>query len=154
MDLKRSTWIVGLYLWCLSVICTFIPGQIRRDRYYDYHSKHTNLCHFMRTILVWAPLVVVLNIAFYVLGFLSVIIIPLLWFPGLFFQFLLILGGVALSIVLIAVTVCGISKLKDVTYEFMRNKFLNNEDPTSVEVVWAYVKSFKNSICPFIDIGE
>ena len=154
MELSRTTWYVKLYLWCLQIIDKSRPGDEhgKPSTYYEDYRDSTNLCQFMRVILVWAPFVILLNFSSYIfsVGLMTYIPIVYFGFGGGWFKALLIIAVGVCTI--IGVGLC-VSKIYDWNEE-RKPRPKAHKDPTFKSLLWGHITDAKKSICPFIHIGD
>ncbi len=153
MDLSKTTWYVRLYLWCLQIIDKSRPGDEhgQPSTYYDDYRDSTNLCQFMRVILVWAPFVILLNFSSYIfsVGLLTYIPIVYFGFGSSWLTFLVVLV-VAVAAVIGFISV--IYKL-DERNESRKSNLVEHKDPTFRSLLWGRIVDGKQKyLCPFINI--
>jgi hypothetical protein len=151
MELNRNQWFVRWYFWSLSVVGAFTDN----DKSYLTMSGGTNLCSFMRVTLVWAPLVLLCNLVFYVLVLSVLTIAPIVFF-GL---------GIYVSIVIaLAIVIAAIVGYRRYQHYLDEQRMLHPEPkagqveqeavapkpPGFFAVVWSYIVAAKQKICPMI----
>lgn len=61
MTLNERLWYVRLFFWCLSIQDEFTEGNAE----YRVRRHGTNLCHFLRVILVYTPIIFLLHLVLY-----------------------------------------------------------------------------------------
>ncbi len=160
MEFNTNQWHVKLYFWCLGVSDAFL------NTYTDKHRS--NLCHYIRTIFVWMPLALTVNIAFWLYVFYVLIYFPLT-------NFGVVNAGKVYGIVGFVTFVCiGSARL----FSFVANKLAERrrerrqaalaewwdgttssgaaaekeeKGPGFIEVIWLYLVSMKQKVCPTIE---
>ena len=153
MDLSRTTWYVRLYLWCLQIIDKSRPGDEhgRPSTYYEDYRDSTNLCQFMRVILVWAPFVILLNFSSYIFSVGLMTYIPIVYFGfGTSWLGFLIVLAVAIAAVI------GFIFLGYKIWEWderRQAKPTAYKDPSFWSLLWGRIAGGKQKyLCPFINI--
>lgn len=140
MTIERDSEICRLYLWSLG-LCEEFSGHNK-----DALREKTNLCHFVRTIVVYMPLIILSELCVWCAVLFATIIQPIrLW--GF--------GGYSGTLVIIALTVGAIygvirfaSYLEDLPPRPRRTR---SKSQTRL-VLEAYVHAKKQRICPLISI--
>lgn len=154
LNLSANKWHVQLYKWChqVSVACWRKNPEFWMDDY-----KRTNLCQFIRTIFVSAPLALALNLVFWA------------WVGFVFFYWPIShlgVGSYAIGLGLIAAcfaiavgviggSVTGISYVAKKRSE--RRQRLRNEppkEPGMLSLMWQYVRDRHNQFCVMIKIED
>ena len=149
MNLNRGQWHVRLFFWALGIWDEFARNG---DTSYQYVDG-TNLCHFVRTITVYAPLVILLHGGLIAAAVYSVILLPVELFGAVTYS--RILAG----LVLLAGAVIGIKAL--VRYREKRSwmkpevRIVKAPPPIATgPSFWAimleWLISQKKKICPMI----
>jgi uncharacterized membrane protein len=168
MNLDKRSWFVQLFFVALRIWLKF-----KNPRYetVDQYLKRTNLCHFMRTIFVSAPLVILAHLAllgfgFYTLGYGPHSMIGDLWYKILMSA---LIGAAIVATIL--VVGCRIENF----FERKRKTKGKASDPKMIappepnlpprkvkpvsgpsfgEVFVAWCKARKAAICPQITFSE
>lgn len=154
MELNPNQWHVKFYFWCLDVWDAFL------DTYTDRHKS--NLCQYIRTIFVWMPLAIVVNV-----GFWLYVLYTLLYFPLTHFG---VAGSVAgyLVVGLIGGSIWLHFFVKEKLAERRRERRWAAErasgiasseataekeekGPGFIEVIWLYLVAMKQKVCPTIE---
>ncbi len=161
MELQRKQWFVHWFFVSLAIITRFSDGYMWYDerRYKD----GTNLCHFMRVIFMWAPLVVLLNLTAYVLVLCALIVTPIYMF-GVSAYLAIILGlGASVALIIGASIVLMLlgEHARDVEKRRRAARFAKSEQeegstakveppkgPKFSAVVWQYAVAIKHRFCP------
>jgi hypothetical protein len=165
MELQKRQWFVHWFFISLAVISRF------RGDYSSYWTEiryrdGTNLCHFIRVILVWAPLIVLLNVSACGLVLAALIAAPIYLF-GVTSYLAVIFGLIAIVCVGVGVSFVGfliqlsVSYLKRRAREKRLSKMLAEGDstekvevpevpkgPTFGAVLWQYAVATKHRFCP------
>ena len=161
MDLSKRQWYVAWFFLSLAIIDEFMDERgWRQSRY----SEGTNLCSFVRVILLWAPIIVVLNLLGYaaVIAVLTYLPIHLFGLTGYGW----IVGGLAAVVAviwLINVTFAALGRSNARRRELRRRENLHRgfdereapepekKGPSFAAVLWGYVVAAKQRICPMIN---
>lgn len=78
MRLDRSQWFVKLFFWSLGIWDEF-TGHNRKNQ---CEMNGTNLCFFIRVMLVWAPLVLLLHVVLFGSTIYILTVLPITLFGG------------------------------------------------------------------------
>ncbi len=159
MELNPNHWHVKFYFWCLDVW----------DAFLDTHTKrHTsNLCQYIRTIFVWMPLALVVNVGFWLYVFYALLYFPLTHFGVVgtaagYLAIGLFIGAIWAFTWLYSFTE---DRLDDRRYERHRaarraaiialGGVTEQEErgPGFIEVIWLYLVAMKRRVCPMITFG-
>ena len=98
MELSRKKWYVRLFFWSLDIWSEFKDESSHQN----YGQRMgTNLCFFMRVILVYMPVVLLLHAAILISLVASLTVVPIYFFGALKFflilvAFLFVIGSVLL----------------------------------------------------------
>lgn len=94
MDLewRDQRWHVRLYLWAEPIVAKFFDRWSRTDD----DTVYTNLCPYMRTILVWLPFAVLTNLVMWAAVVATVFVIPAHYFGWQYVTFWVWAGASAL----------------------------------------------------------
>ena len=166
MELHTNRWYVQWFFLSLRVIDRFTGGN---DEY--WHAENgmsTNLCQFMRVTLIWAPLVVALNLAVYGLVLSALIFVPLYYFGldgslTIYGAILIFFTAVALLAFLFWVAVTLTSIIRDgsseLAYVLRRRKERKAAErttngPSFGSLIWQYVVAVKRRVCPIITFKQ
>lgn len=174
MDLDKRQWYVTWFFVSLAVLDKF-RGRTSWDSDLDRYRNGTNLCHFIRVILLWTPLVY----GFHILVYGTAIAILTYW-PIRLFGFngyvATIIGIVTFVIVVVAVAfvlqglVNAVAFIRDKqderAEERARQESDSDEDvpapqparvrqgPSFGEVLWNYLVAVKQKVCPIINFKQ
>src|SRR5438067_1640685 len=101
MNLPKDVWYVKLFRACLYLWASFRCGESwERDGFIATHEHRTNLCFFVRTITVWAPLVIVLHVLAYGAAIAALAIVPIYFFgAGGYGHALIVLAVIGVALV-------------------------------------------------------
>ncbi|MFH1769157.1 MAG: hypothetical protein ABH833_00635 [Parcubacteria group bacterium] len=154
MYIDPNSWHAKLFFMCLSIWSKFKTGDKRIPRRYE---RGTNLCFYVRTITVWAPLVILLHLAFVVATVWTFTLLPISLFGFLGFAKT---GGYIIVLCLLATgIVYGINlagpRVKEVGESINRRTqpTVDNaveKGSSAIEVAVEWFKARKQQICPFI----
>jgi len=148
MDLNRNKWYVRWYFWSLGIVDEFCD---RGDNSKHFEKAGTNLCAFMRMIMVYAPLILLFTAIVYAAGIASVTVLPIYFFG---------LKGYGIILGAIVVLVLGIC-LAMMVYNSLTKKRLAKEqmakpadtdatNPSFFRVVWQWLVAKKQKVCPLV----
>jgi hypothetical protein len=145
MTLDSNNWYVRLFHWSLKTCDGFT------DRYTAYrYEGRTNLCHFMRVILVYMPLVWLIQILTHIATIGVLIILPIRLFG---FQIYVI--GLLEILIGSVVSVVGYHLIRHIflARRKQRQRRVSDElhEPTFIHVVVAWIKAKEKKICPIIE---
>lgn len=154
LNLSSNKWHVRLFKWCyqISVACWRKNPEFWMDDY-----KRTNLCQFIRTIFVSAPLALLLNLAFWLwVGFIFLYWpISHLGFGSYAIGIGLIVGGLAAALGVIFGAIEGttyVVKLNSRRRERLRNA--PKKEPGMLSLIWQYICDRHNQFCVTIKIED
>ena len=139
MELKKHGFWAALYRDCLILWWQFCHQK------FEPRLDSTDLCTFVRTIFVWAPLVVIVNVAVCVAAL----------YAAALFVWMLILN--ASTVGLIAAVMIGFGVVVGGLWLFFRGAGLLSDAVTQSETAQlavAYVWARKQAICPMITFEE
>lgn len=163
MELDRRQWYVRWFFWSLGIWDEF---RDRGDLWW-VESRGTNLCHFIRVTLIWAPLVLLLNALVYAAAFATLTVIPVVYFGSTFYVSLIV------AIVAIVGAVWGTKKL--LKHHNRREEAVRRSSPAPTAhvapetaafapaaprvpgffaVLWMYLVAAKRKICPTINFRQ
>lgn len=143
MDLNKQSWYVRWFFWSLGVLEEFVEYHT-----YEYRNG-TNLCHFVRVVFAYAPLALVLNLAFYAAAVGVVTVWPVYLFGwGSYLTILGFVGGVGL-VYLVGCWLWSLRSDQEVTKEEAASSAVDPE-PSFSQVVWEAVVAKKRKVCPLI----
>ena len=156
--LSPDTWHVKAFLWSLNIWNKFRKGNFS---YYDYvlHSGRANLCMYIRAH-VYAAIAIVSNIAIWLGGIFSFIILPSYLFGILdYLQVVGIVGGI---IVLVITVLFGLGLFREWFEDWRaerREKAAKKEERKKKEsgfmdIVGMWIQDTHAKICRDIDISE
>ena len=162
MNLDRKSWHVRLF-FSSHGICDKFTG-FDRNWYYDdfdrswyYDDESTNLCHYVRVILLYAPLVFLAHLIFLAAALYVLILLPFQLFGTGYWY--------AIGIIAALAALAGIAVWFHRRWEFVWSK--KHEEKTSqptpepepvkvkrpgfFEVLWNYLIAVKQKICPTVN---
>lgn len=152
ITLSKDSWHVRWFMWSSDIWQEFRNGHAM-------HDLQTNLCYYIRTTLISAPLVILINLAVYVSALICITYIPITFFGwGVYFNILELVGFVALAIFLI-------SKIPE--KELTEEQALAKENlaeakrlrkltrgPSFLSLTWHWLINQKKRVCPIINLEE
>lgn len=107
MELDRNCWYVRLFFWSLEIVDEFTDG----NRVYDAEKEGTNLCPFMRTILICMPLIFLLHAVVIAAAVYALTALPIRLFGGWAYVWAIIgIACVLLMILVIKFTLKALAK--------------------------------------------
>ena len=165
MNLNKNQWHVKFYFWCADVFDAYFESYSNRQR--------SNLCSYVRTIFVWMPMIIALQLTFYAFAFYVLFYFPATHFGGT-------VTGKFYGVVIAAVAaVLLVAKAKEwLDNEWQRRlheQMMTTTDksvtqkvqpteaeqtpkkeggPGFIEVVWTYLVASKRKICPIIEFSN
>lgn len=142
MKIKGKLW--DVFLWCLSlqdkIFCRSFKSCDWDDNVrvvnptVEKYEKKTNICHFVRTLLVTTPLLLFFALGVYPLVFYTLYLIILI-ISAITWEFLITVGFIVLLIAIILLIV------------FVYTKAFESH---TWEITKEYIKAKKQKICPFV----
>ena len=147
MDLNRNKWYVRWYFWSLEICEEFTENY---GNWMDKEQNGTNLCAFMRTILIYAPLILLFHAVVYAGALAIVTILPIYLFG---------LKGYGLGVgvlvgfyifVFLAISLGVWLRNKQKSGSLTKKQAVVNSDPSFVCVLGRWVVAKKRRICPLI----
>lgn len=145
MNLRSGSWYVRLFHACLYVWASFkYFDEWDREKFTERHAKQTNLCFFVRTIVVWTPLVLVLHVAVYGAAVTVLAVAPIYLFGvGGYGKTLLVLA-------IVAATIAGVVALIRWAESRPRKPEPMQVGVSATDVVLEWLAAKKAKICPTI----
>lgn len=161
MELDKRQWYVRWFFWSLTVWDEF---KDHGDSSWRYRNG-TNLCHFLRVMLVWCPLVLLLNVAVYGAGVAALTALPIYFWGGTGYAY--VVGALAIVVGVII----SLNALSRRLKEWERRhppapKPEKKKEPPKVavpaaptgpgfwQVVWQYIVASKQKVCPIITFNH
>ena len=154
MELDRRQWYVRWFFWSLMVWNEFKEDDDSSWRY----RTGTNLCHFLRVMLVWCPLVLLLNAAVYGSGIAVLTVLPIYFYGGVGYAWII---GVIVFVVGLLLAVKFVNRrLSEWSYRRSamrvrvpqppRAPITAPTGPTFLEVLLSYIIAVKMKVCPTV----
>lgn len=131
IELSEQTWAFKVYSLAVRIWSAFLNRP--RD------NRRTNVCQFIRTIFVWLPLTILIQLVFYAWAIYVVIVWPILTFGSGYLEFWAIVGGAAAAVLLIVGLVKGINKL-DRLLEALCGKAAQTKSAREVATIWSLIR--------------
>lgn len=139
MTISKQSRLYRAYAWCIWLQTEFKGSSLD----HDYLNEGTNLCHFVRTLTVTTPAVIILQLVTYGMLIAAIFVQPFRIFG---------VGGPLTFVGLIAFV--GVVVLLASAYQLYKKKKAPPSDippePTFTSVLKDYVKAKKSKICPLI----
>ena len=156
MNLNKDKWYVHWYFWSLGICEQFSDNFRLIDR---AEIRGTNLCAFMRVIIIYAPLILLLHAIVYAAALATVTVWPIYLF-GLKWYGIGVGALVALVLTIIVVVKLVIWLLRKREEKIEAQEQLakpTNDNPTGpsfLRIVGQWVMAKKRKICPLITFAE
>ena len=153
MELNRDKWYVRWYFWSLG-ICE----EFRDDHYLQRDAKEngTNLCAFMRVVLVYTPLILLFTAIAWTAALVTITVLPI-WLFG-FKGYGIGVGALVALCIFVYLTITLVVWLKDKREsKALAQEQTTNIDATSpsfVRVLGRWVVAKKRKVCPLIAFVE
>lgn len=157
LQVNPDSWHARLYLWSHTIWWQF--WHKRNRSWYEDKRENTNVCYYLRVMLMYAPLVIILHAALLAATVGVVVVLPIhlfgFWGVGkaTFVIFLLVALGVGLAIGLGVLA----QKAGDAAIDAsQRHREMIHEQGglTFWEVVRARISGAKHKICPLIRVAR
>lgn len=154
MNLDNNNRMTRLYLWSLGIVSKFLDRRYYEDKY----NERTNLCHFVRVIFLYMPLILLVQVLMILFSILAVVLLPIYLFgAGWYFGTTIGAGIVVGAIFIIRWNKEAIkeaiayyhSRPRDVVESKAR---LVQEGPGLVDIIILWLKAQKQRVCPIINI--
>ena len=152
MDLNRSKWYVRWYFWSHGICDEFLDHG---DTQWRIEQNGTNLCAFMRVILIYAPLILLLHAIVYAGALTTITVLPI-WLFGLK-SYALVVGAILFLIILVILVTNLVMWLLDkrraginAQEQAVKTTSADASDPGFVRVLGKWVVAKKRKICPLI----
>ncbi|MFZ2484641.1 MAG: hypothetical protein WAX80_01675 [Minisyncoccia bacterium] len=158
MDLDRELWYVRWFFWSLDIWDDFNDNNTQ----WKYRNG-TNLCHFMRVIFVWCPLVLLLHLVLYASAIVVVTALPIYLYGGTSYAW--VIGTIVATCVSIIVAKRFLKwveveevphRIKQI-YVGLATRIVNSSpskpvktEPSFLKVILEYIVAAKKKICPTI----
>lgn len=164
MELNPNSWYVRLFFWSVGIWGAFLDKEYRYVPD-DLRERGTNLCFFVRVMVVYMPLVLLLHAAFVVAAVVSLTALPIYLFGSIAY------GWTLAAIAAVIVAILGVKRmlglralLRAIEQERAQRekRFVEQEreersvvteapkGPSFFEVLWAYLVAGKKKICPSV----
>ena len=154
MELDKRQWYVRWFFWSLMVWDEFRET----DSSWKFENG-TNLCHFIRVMLVWCPLVLLLNATVYGSGIAALTALPISLYGGVGYAWVVGIFTFVVGLVLVMKSVSRrLGKWKHrrpVVHKSEKKKVTPKvaaapTGPGFFEVLWKYIVGLKKKVCPII----
>lgn len=141
MNLNIDCWHVRLFFWSLG-----IWDEFRENNTAYLYNDGTSICHFVRVICVYMPLVLLLHLALLVFAILTVIAQPIYLFGWIGYGY--ILAGVAAIIITPFCVKVVLRKRREKTDRVGASEAIRVYEPGFWEILWVWFIAIKKKICP------
>ncbi len=146
--LSENRWLSRLFFWALGIVDAFLGKEMACR-----HRKGTNLCHLVRVIVVYLPLVLLAQLLFWATFLGACLVFPIWWFGvgDLARVAGLIVAGVAIVIGAAWLAISIEDTYRQSKEEQERRKRLGIiPEPTMANLALAFIAARKRKICPLI----
>ncbi|MEW6408102.1 MAG: hypothetical protein AB1465_05425 [Patescibacteria group bacterium] len=151
MELNRKSRWVKAFFWSLGIIDKFTNHE-----YYSQRQKYesgTDLCHLIRVIFVYMPLVFLLHLSLFAAGVLFCLVLPIIWF-GIkgYFIILGVVAGLIVSVILFGGVLVLFNKIIEKIKGSTRTEKSESveEDSKNLSVIKLWLQAKKDKICPIV----
>lgn len=156
MHLNKNSWYVRWYFWSLEICCQFLDNG---NMMWRAEQKGTNLCAFMRVIIIYAPLILLLHAIVYAGALAAITIWPIYLFGlkgyGLGMGALVALVALIVGIVLLVMWLNKTRKARTANQgQKIKQTAVNSIDPGFFRIMGRWVVAKKRKICPLITFVE
>ena len=162
MELNPNVWYVRLFFWSFEIWSAFLEGDYARDRSH-MEKNGTNLCFFIRVMVVYMPLVLLLHLGLVVVAVISLTALPIYLFGGIAYGWILATTAMVVGIIWGVKTMRQhrLRRARDmaslIDYVEVEEEPVASQVDTALkgpgffEVVWAYIVAAKKQVCPSIN---
>ncbi len=163
MTIYKDSWHFGAFLFGCRLVDIFLPGKYWDDRYSDRFRRGTNLCHYMRVILVYTPLILLAWAGVAAAGVGSLIVLPVYLFGMAGYgETIAVIVGAFLALVIVAFACMVITdtchwvmgKLRGEGHTERPKAQTASASPTFFDLVAEWIVAKKKAICPTISFSE
>lgn len=148
-----DSWHYSLFGACKRMVEAFSGN----DYWYEQPtSTKVDLCSYMRTIMIWAPLTSIAYLAFYGWLIYVAVVFPMSVAGGWSYLWLLIcISAIAGGIALILGAIFAVEKTKDAIKAKKENAPpVEKKGPTFKELLIQYYQAVKYKICPILEVDD
>jgi hypothetical protein len=164
ISLARDSWHVRLFKASTSLWMQFLRP---RDKWMDFlgdyarRTRRTNVCSYLRMILVQAPLVILLHLGVIALGVMALLVYPYVWFGMEYVWFwATLLGFVIVGIAFIWVlfglvpAAWGLMGAGAVYVADAARSRRRSKGPGLLSLIWQWIRDRHDRICSIIEIRD
>jgi len=143
ITLDANTWHARLYFWSLDLV-----GEFSEYSYGDRFKESTNLCHYVRTICFYMPLILLVNILFCLSVLFTFVVLPiyLFSFTGYLSAVVFVLG-----VVLVVLTYKKSKAFMETTRGVKPKQMSSKKEPGFATLMLGWVVAVKKKVCPIIN---
>ncbi|MDO8655467.1 MAG: hypothetical protein Q7R48_03615 [bacterium] len=154
MELNRNVWYVQLFFWSLRIYGAFRKDFWNRRRFdpEEVARNGTNLCFFMRVIIVYVPLILLSHAALFVAAAASVTLVPISFFGAAAYGRTLVFLAATAAIIFLIIKMITFAQRHKPAKQTPKKRPVAKQPtgPSFLEVSWAYVVAVKRKVCPLI----
>lgn len=159
MDLNKNAWYVRLFFFALDAVDEFFDRGFTAHRY----KRGTNLCHFVRTICFYLPLVILCHLWLVAIFIVSLTLFPIRVFGWKWYA--ITIGTIGL---IVGIVIGGIKLLEFWENRLLRESGKKSEQPSDkpakkisvnkeltgpsfASILWEWLVANKKKICPQVN---
>jgi hypothetical protein len=155
LELSKDDWKVRLFNQC-QLICDNFTDSNK----HGFLITNTNLCYFIRVIFIYAPTIILLNLALYALSIYILIVVPIQYFGEI--PYIYTTGSILILISLLYLVNRMIAnapvehetEVEEEKESEQEVKPKEDKEPSWRELLKVYLKAKKEKICPTIQITD
>jgi hypothetical protein len=173
MQVQANSWYVHYYFFAAHIWNVFKHGEDSAYYYDDHTRSGTNLCFFIRVMVVWAPLVIALHLAAYGAAIAALSYIPIKLFGVGPWKTVAVAAAAVVGVIFGLRWLAGVARRwsrrrydKQAAARYAQDRERWAEDvparpakpyvkrgPSFWEVAREYLKAKKKLICPQVEIS-
>lgn len=158
MNLAVETWYVRWFFWSVQILHAFRGRDWWENEQRRIRERGTNLCAFVQTTILWAPVVLALHLALYGGGIAALTAVPIYFFGFWGYAWG---AGAIIAIVCVVVALALLldweserrKKHPELVYEQQKKAEPTEKkpaDPSFFAIFWAWLTAKKQKVCPLI----
>jgi len=153
MNLDTKQWYVRWFFWSLGIWDEFCETY----ETHDVELNGTNLCFFVRTIVLYVPLVIITQAFTFVLCLLAFVVFPIMMFGSRHYAY-----GIGTILTIVTILVGGtflygyVQDKKDAKRNWFdrARRTSSASGPSFGKVLWSWVVAQKQKVCPMITFSN
>lgn len=152
MHLNRESWHARLFFWALGVWNEFRNNESQEV----FFRQQTNLCHYIRVLLVWMPLVLGIHAVLIGSTVWAFIILPIYLFGITGYGWTIaVIVGLIVAVFALVYFLKLLGRLFNKAEEWRDRPAVEKPDtgPSFWEVLRVWKKAQKDKMCPFVDFA-